>query len=90
MTTITSLMRLELGGTRDYVNQGGLSRSAIFNQTEASLKRLNTDYIDVLLIHMSDLETPLRKPCVLFMTLSVLERSGTLVLPMFVHSSSLK
>lgn len=38
----------ELKNTRDYVNQGGLSRSAIFNQVEASLERLGTPYIDLL------------------------------------------
>ncbi|THH21264.1 hypothetical protein EW146_g249 [Bondarzewia mesenterica] len=58
MSTITSRMRFELASTRDYVNQSGLSRTAIFNQTEASLKRLGMDYIDVLMIHMYDMETP--------------------------------
>jgi aryl-alcohol dehydrogenase-like predicted oxidoreductase len=40
---------------RDYVNQSGLSRQAIFNQVEASLERLGTDYIDLLQIHRADL-----------------------------------
>ncbi|PQE04586.1 aldo-keto reductase protein [Rutstroemia sp. NJR-2017a BBW] len=40
--------------TRDYVNQGGLSRGAIFRAVDASLKRLGTDYIDVLQIHRYD------------------------------------
>lgn len=31
-----------------YANTTGLSRTAIFNQVNASLKRLNTDYIDLL------------------------------------------
>ena len=38
----------ELKNTRDYVNQSGLSRGAIFNQVEDSLERLGTSYIDLL------------------------------------------
>ena len=38
----------ELRDTRDYVNQAGLSRAAIFNAVEASLERLQTSYIDLL------------------------------------------
>jgi len=45
-----------LRNTRDYVNQSGLSRPAIFNQVEASLERLQTSYIVVLQIHRSDLD----------------------------------
>ncbi|KAJ3498101.1 hypothetical protein NLG97_g1390 [Lecanicillium saksenae] len=40
--------------SKDYVNQWGLSRSAIFSAVEASLRRLNTHYIDVLQIHRFD------------------------------------
>jgi aryl-alcohol dehydrogenase-like predicted oxidoreductase len=41
--------------SRDYVNQYGLSRQAIFNQVVASLERLDTPYIDLLQIHRADL-----------------------------------
>jgi aryl-alcohol dehydrogenase-like predicted oxidoreductase len=40
------------------VNQCGLSRTAIFNAVEASLKRLDTPYIDLLQIHRSDRNVP--------------------------------
>ncbi|RDB15357.1 Versiconal hemiacetal acetate reductase [Hypsizygus marmoreus] len=58
MSTITSYFRPELKDTRDYVNQGGLSRTAIFNQVDDCLQRLGTDYIDILMIHMFDPDTP--------------------------------
>jgi aryl-alcohol dehydrogenase-like predicted oxidoreductase len=58
MSTVTSYFRPELKDHRDYVNQGGLSRTAIFNQVDDCLARLGTDYIDILMIHMTDDETP--------------------------------
>ncbi|KZT09739.1 Aldo/keto reductase [Laetiporus sulphureus 93-53] len=50
-----------LPNTRDYVNLGGLSRTAIMNQVDASLQRLNTSYIDLLQIHDFDPEIPLEE-----------------------------
>ena len=52
------LRTFELIQTKPYVNQGGLSRAALFNQVEASLERLGTSYIDVLQIHFWDPFTP--------------------------------
>ncbi|KAL0064768.1 hypothetical protein AAF712_008315 [Marasmius tenuissimus] len=71
--TITSYFRPELKDTRDYVNQGGLSRSALFNQVDACLARLQTSYLDVLLIHMADTETPFEET---MCALNDLVRSG--------------
>lgn len=47
--------------SKDYVNQNGLSREAIFNQVDASLKRLETPYIDLLQIHRFDVNTPIEE-----------------------------
>ncbi|KAH7398482.1 aldo-keto reductase-like protein [Pyrenochaeta sp. MPI-SDFR-AT-0127] len=51
----------ELPQLRDYTNQGGLSRQAIFNAVNASLKRLDIEYIDLLQIHRFDPNTPLEE-----------------------------
>lgn len=45
------LFRDELPQLKDYTNQGGLSRAAIFNAVDASLKRLDMEYMDLLQIH---------------------------------------
>ncbi|KAF2427746.1 aldo-keto reductase [Tothia fuscella] len=47
--------------TKDYINQGGLSRQAIFNAVNASLKRLQLDYIDLLQIHRFDPTVPVEE-----------------------------
>ncbi len=72
-STITSYFRPELKDQRDYVNHGGLSRAAIFNQVADCLSRLQTDYIDVLMIHATDDETPFEET---MCALNDLVRSG--------------
>jgi aryl-alcohol dehydrogenase-like predicted oxidoreductase len=57
----------------DGLNNRGLSRKHILAAVEGSLKRLNTEYIDLYQIHMWDASTPLEE------TLSILDdlvRSG--------------
>lgn len=40
-------------------NQAGLNRKHIFSALDASLKRLNTDYLDIYYLHREDHQTPL-------------------------------
>ena len=49
----------EIDKTVDYVNQRGLSRQGIFNAVDASLERLQTDYIDLYQIHRFDKTVPI-------------------------------
>jgi 1-deoxyxylulose-5-phosphate synthase len=42
-------------------NQSGLSRKALFQAVDDSLRRLGTDYIDLLQIHRWDHETPIEE-----------------------------
>jgi len=51
----------EVARSKDYQNNYGLSRVAIFEQVDASLRRLGVEYIDVLQIHRFDPETPIEE-----------------------------
>ena len=44
--------------TKCYFNEGKLSPEAIHREVSNSLKRLNTDYIDILVLHRFDYDTP--------------------------------
>ena len=47
--------------TKVYFNEGKLSKDAIPAEVEGSLKRLGTDYIDLLIIHRFDYGTPIEE-----------------------------
>jgi aryl-alcohol dehydrogenase-like predicted oxidoreductase len=49
------------GVMRDEPNGRGLSRKAIFHELDESLKRLETDYVDLYQIHRWDYETPIEE-----------------------------
>lgn len=49
------------GQMRPRPNGQGLSRKAIFNEIDASLKRLGTDYVDLYQIHRWDYRTPIEE-----------------------------
>ncbi|KAI9154708.1 Aldo-keto reductase dtxS3 [Paramyrothecium foliicola] len=63
----------EFNTSKDYQNQFGLSRTAIFSQVDASLKRLGTTYIDLLQIHRFDSSVPMEET---MQALDDLVRSG--------------
>ncbi|KAI0006907.1 putative aryl-alcohol protein [Xylariaceae sp. FL0662B] len=54
-------LKENIENSKDYVNNYGLSRVAIFNAVNASLKRLDTDYVDLLQIHRFDYKTPIEE-----------------------------
>ena len=47
--------------TKVYFNEGNLSKEAIPREVEGSLRRLQTDYIDLLIIHRFDYTTPVEE-----------------------------
>lgn len=47
--------------TKVYFNEGHLSKEAINREIDSSLKRLDTDYIDLYIIHRFDHNTPLEE-----------------------------
>jgi aryl-alcohol dehydrogenase (NADP+) len=49
------------GRMRPDVNGAGLSRKAILHEIDASLRRLQTDYVDLYQIHRLDPETPIEE-----------------------------
>jgi 1-deoxyxylulose-5-phosphate synthase len=49
------------GKMREDPNGGGLSRKAILSEIDNSLKRLETDYVDLYQIHRWDHETPIEE-----------------------------
>ncbi|MEV0136258.1 aldo/keto reductase [Dactylosporangium sp. NPDC050688] len=61
------------GKMHDGPGGSGLSRKAILEQVDASLRRLGTDYIDVYYIHRFDPDTPVEETMA---TLDDLVRSG--------------
>ena len=49
------------GKMREGANGEGLSRKAILSEIDNSLKRLNTDYVDLYIIHRWDYNTPIEE-----------------------------
>lgn len=47
--------------TKVYFNEGKLSKEAIHREVDQSLKRLQTNYIDLLIIHRFDYDTPIEE-----------------------------
>ena len=53
-------LRFANGNLRN-LNEGGNSRKALMRTVEGSLERLNTDYVDLLYLHMWDFTTPVEE-----------------------------
>ncbi|EFQ32569.1 aldo/keto reductase [Colletotrichum graminicola M1.001] len=57
----TPMYAQQIGQSKDYVNQGGLSRKTIFKAVDDALDRLGTTYIDLFQIHRFDPATPIEE-----------------------------
>jgi aryl-alcohol dehydrogenase-like predicted oxidoreductase len=70
-----TVLATKFGGTLipDDPNAGGAGRKAIVSQLEGSLRRLNTDYVDVYWMHQWDRHTPFEET---LSTLDGLVRAG--------------
>src|SRR5919205_577225 len=66
------------GATSPDINARGASRRHIRRAVEASLKRLNTDYIDIYFVHHFDRDTPLEQT---LRALDDLVREGKILYP---------
>ena len=67
---VSTKLSLRIG---DGANQVGASRHHLVGATEAALKRLDTDYIDILQLHAFDAMTPVEQ---VLSTLDMLVKSG--------------
>jgi hypothetical protein len=66
------------GMMRDEPNGRGLSRKAILHELDESLKRLQTDYVDLYQIHRWDYETPIEETLEALHDVVVAVRQGAL------------
>jgi 1-deoxyxylulose-5-phosphate synthase len=72
---LASKVRFKMGDAPD---QSGLSRKAILRAVEESLKRLQTDYLDISYLHFPDYEVPIEET---LDTLELLVKQGKIHYP---------
>lgn len=72
---LASKVRFKMGDAPD---QSGLSRKAILRAIEESLKRLQTDYLDIYYLHFPDYEVPIEET---LDTLELLVKQGKIRYP---------